>query len=53
VPFGFGIAELDDGIRVLGRITGDGDPASRRFGERVRLVADPLGVWAFSPEAAS
>ena len=52
VPYGFGIVELDDGIRVLGRLEGDGDPDGLAFGQRMRCVVDPLGVWAFAPDGA-
>jgi uncharacterized OB-fold protein len=60
VPYGFGIVDLDEGIRVLGRLTGV-DPAcvgALTFGQRMRCVVDEvpregeaaLIVWAFSPE---
>jgi len=57
VPYGFGIVELDEGVRVLGRLT-VADPAALAFGQRMVLVADPvtvdddgtdLVVWAFAP----
>jgi uncharacterized OB-fold protein len=48
VPYGFGIVELDDGIRVLGRLDASVDVASLSFGQRMRCVLDPLGVWAFA-----
>lgn len=47
VPYGFGIVELDEGLRVLGRLSGA--VASLRFGQRMRCEADALGVWAFAP----
>jgi uncharacterized OB-fold protein len=47
VPYGFGVVELDEGIRVLGRLHGDADTWT--FGQPMRCVADPLGVWAFAP----
>jgi uncharacterized OB-fold protein len=50
VPYGFGIVELDEGIRVLGRLAGS--VSDMTFGQRMTCVADPLGVWAFAPEAA-
>lgn len=57
VPYGFGIVELDEGIRVLGRLTVS-DPSQLAFGQRMGLVLDevpasggePLAVWAFAPE---
>jgi uncharacterized OB-fold protein len=47
IPYGFGIVELDDGIRVLGRLRGSGEGLA--FGQRMVCEADPLGVWAFAP----
>jgi uncharacterized OB-fold protein len=58
VPFGFGIVELPDGLRVVTRIT-EADPAALGFGMAMRLVADVVAVdddgtevvaWAFAPE---
>lgn len=58
VPYGFGIVELDEGVRVLARLTpADGDAWT--YGQRVRCVADPVGqdpdgrpvvAWAFAPD---
>jgi uncharacterized OB-fold protein len=57
VPFGFGVVELTDGLRVVTRIT-EADPTALAFGMEMRLVADVVGVdddgtevvaWAFSP----
>ena len=59
VPYGFGIVELDEGIRVITRLT-EADPSRVTFGDRVRCVADPVGTdddgtqtvaWAFEPAA--
>lgn len=56
VPYGFGVVELDEGIRVVTRLT-ESDPARLSFGERVRCVADAVAVdddghealaWAFT-----
>ena len=33
VPFGFGVVELDEGLRVLGRLT-ESDPAPWRWATR-------------------
>lgn len=60
VPFGFGVVELTEGLRVITRIT-EGDPAKLEFGMPMRLVADVLHAdddgtdvitYAFTPEAA-
>lgn len=41
IPFGFGIVELTDGLRVITRLTED-DPANLTFGAAMHLVAVPL-----------
>jgi uncharacterized OB-fold protein len=55
VPYGFGVVELPEGLRVLTRLT-EGDPANLRFGQEVRLQLVPLHTddegrdvltWAF------
>jgi len=55
VPYGFGVVELPEGIRVLTRLI-ESDPASLRFGQDVRLQLVPLHTddegravltWAF------
>jgi uncharacterized OB-fold protein len=55
VPYGFGVVELPEGLRVLTRLT-EGDPANMRFGQEVRLKLVPLHTddegrhvltWAF------
>jgi uncharacterized OB-fold protein len=57
VPYGFGVVELVEGLRVVTRLT-EADPDRLRFGQPMRLVADPLHVdddgatvltWAFAP----
>jgi uncharacterized OB-fold protein len=57
VPYGFGIVELPEGLRVLGRIT-EPDVARLAYGDRMRLVADVLYTdddgrdvvtWAWAP----
>jgi uncharacterized protein len=58
VPFGFGVVELTDGLRVVTRIT-EADPAVLAFATTMRLVADVIAVdddgtevvaWAFAPD---
>jgi uncharacterized OB-fold protein len=58
VPFGFGIVELADGLRVVTRIT-EADPTALEPGMPMRLVADVVAVdddgtevvaWAFAPD---
>lgn len=41
VPFGFGVVELPEGIRVVSRLT-ESDPAALEEGEPMRLVVDKL-----------
>ncbi len=57
VPYGFGVVELDEGIRVITRLT-EADPARLSFGDRMRCVVDRIGIddqghetlaWAFEP----
>jgi uncharacterized OB-fold protein len=58
VPFGFGVVELPEGLRVITRLT-EPDPERLSFGEPMRLVLVPLHVdeegrdvvtYAFAPE---
>ncbi len=42
VPYAVGVIDLDDGLRVVGRIRTD-DPASVEVGAKVELVLDSLG----------
>jgi uncharacterized OB-fold protein len=57
VPFGFGVVELPEGLRVITRLT-EADPARLGHGDAVRLVLEPLHVddegrtvvtYAFAP----
>lgn len=41
VPFGVGLVQLDDVIRVEGRLT-ENDPAKLQFGQEVELTMVPL-----------
>lgn len=61
VPFGFGVVELDDGVRVVTRLS-EADPAKLAAGQRVRLVIDtlhteddgtPVTSFAFAPSDAA
>ena len=56
-PYAMGVVDLDDGLRVMGRITGE-DPHSIQPGAAVELVLDPLYheedgtpviTWKFKP----
>jgi uncharacterized OB-fold protein len=60
VPFGFGVVELDDGLRVVTRLT-EADPTALSFGQPMTLVLDAvdrddeghdLMTWAFAPTGA-
>jgi len=55
VPYGFGVVELPEGVRVLTRLT-QSEPKNLRFGQDVRLALVPLHTddegravltWAF------
>ena len=55
IPYGFGVVELPEGLRVLTRLT-EADPANLRFGQGMRLELVPLHTddegrevltWAF------
>jgi uncharacterized OB-fold protein len=57
VPYGFGIVELPDGLRVIGRVT-ETDLEALEYGQPMRVVADVLYTddegadvvtWAFEP----
>jgi len=41
VPYGFGVVELPEGVRVITRLT-ESDPAKLTQGQAMRLVLDPL-----------
>jgi uncharacterized protein len=58
VPYGFGVVELPEGLRVVTRLT-EADPSRLRAGQAMRLVLDPVGddgegrpvvTYAFSPD---
>lgn len=60
VPYGFGVVELPEGLRVVSRLT-DADPSRWSAGDPVVLVADELYrdesgdavvTWAFGPEGS-
>jgi len=56
VPYGFGIVELPEGIRIVTRLT-EPDPSRLAFGQPVRLVVemmpvtdgDTAEIYAFAP----
>jgi len=61
VPFGFGIVDLDEGLRVVTRLT-ESDVTKLRPGQLMRLVVDRLHIdddgeevctFAFAPEVSS
>lgn len=61
VPYGFGIVELPEGLRVVTRLT-ESDPSSLGFGQPMRLVPETIAVdddghdvltWAFAPVVRS
>jgi uncharacterized OB-fold protein len=58
VPYGFGVVELPEGIRVVSRLT-ESQPDRLDYGMPMRLVLDDLFIddqgntvvgWAFEPE---
>lgn len=60
VPYGFGVVELPEGVRVLGRLT-EADPARLVAGQAMQLVLVPLHAddegravltYAFAPAAS-
>ena len=60
VPFGFGVVELPEGVRLITRLT-ESDVQRLRHGMRMRLVFTPLHIdeearevmsYAFAPEEA-
>jgi uncharacterized protein len=52
VPFGFGVVELPEGLRVITRIT-EPDPSRLEFGVPMRLVVDPLHTDADGTEVVT
>jgi uncharacterized protein len=58
VPYGFGVVDLPEGLRVMTRLT-EPDPARMSSGQAVRLVVEPVSLddegrpvvtYAFAPE---
>jgi uncharacterized OB-fold protein len=61
IPFGFGVVELPEGIRIITRLT-EADPARLRRGQTMRLAIVPLHqdddgrpvvTYAFAPAGAA
>jgi uncharacterized protein len=61
IPFGFGVVELSDGLRVITRLTVS-DPHALEFGQPMRLVPDTLQTdddgtavitYAFAPSTGA
>ena len=61
VPYGFGVVQLDDGVRVITRLT-ESDPDGMSFGQPMTLVLEVVGhdesgndivTWAFDPTETS
>jgi uncharacterized OB-fold protein len=61
VPFGFGVVELPEGLRIVTRLT-ESAPERLAFGQEMRLVVVPLHLddagrqvvtYAFAPDGAS
>ena len=52
VPFGFGVVELPEGVRVIARLT-ESDPHTLALGQPMRLVLttlhDDVVTYAFEP----
>jgi uncharacterized OB-fold protein len=52
VPFGFGVVELPEGVRIITRLT-ENDPHALSFGQPMRLVVttlhDDVVTYAFEP----
>ena len=59
VPYGFGVVELPEGVRVITRLT-EPDPSKLELGQAMELVLEPLTVdgdrtvltYAFAPKAS-
>lgn len=60
VPYGFGVVELPEGLRVITRLT-EADPAALSYGQAMQLAIVPLHVdddgttvttYAFAPVSA-
>ena len=61
VPYGFGVVELPEGLRIVARLT-EADPGRLHAGQPMRLVVVPLHAqddgqtvttFAFAPVAAA
>ena len=59
VPYGFGVVELPEGLRVMTRLV-DRDPASLELGTSMTLLieelpadGEPRGMFAFTPRTAT
>jgi uncharacterized protein len=61
LPFGFGVVELPEGLRVVTRLT-ESDPSRLRFRQMMRLVVTPLFIdddgtavisYAYAPDEAT
>lgn len=52
VPFGFGVVELPEGLRLIARLT-EADPAALRFGMPMTLAIVPLHVDAEGREVVT
>jgi uncharacterized protein len=61
VPYGFGVVELPEGLRVVTRLT-ESDPGRLRFAEPMHLVLDPLHTddegrrvvtYAYAPDGST
>ena len=59
VPYGLGVVELPEGLRVVGRLT-EADPGALAEGQAMRVVAVPVDgpdgpavAWGFAPEGAA
>jgi uncharacterized protein len=59
IPYGFGVVELPEGIRIVTRLT-EPDPARLELGQPMHMVLEAVGVdeeggevltYAFSPQA--
>jgi uncharacterized OB-fold protein len=57
LPYGFGVVEVSEGLRVVTRLT-EADPARLAAGMPMRLVSalvdaadgmDPMVIWAYTP----
>ncbi|MFZ0666687.1 MAG: OB-fold domain-containing protein [Acidimicrobiales bacterium] len=56
IPYGFGVVELPEGVRIVTRLT-EADPANLRYGQQMNFVLVPLPyegeqvlTYAFAPD---